>query len=379
MSLKSPLNDKIRDSNNDMKAFNNKYPPNCIINEKPTVGNNQSVLSENDNISQDSFSNIKINVLEEHTLNEDDNRPTAEKTSEEPPQNNESKEVFFSDKKKNQEILQRLNLKENLKSIQIVCNEETVNDLHKGNKTEIKNSKIVHDKQYNVNIMKTNKARIFNKYLLNFVILFLQLFNLISTPHIKFKKLNYEEIIHNNNKSDNLSYLNMKIVDFLSIEPFNKRLILKILLKYKDNYNKYVNFIFNMTLRDYIKIFTFKKEIEDNITDLSEEDIAKIKTIFVRADTLLNNEDFSKERIESNDEKKNLGKDDTKSLDNINNKTEREREIDININNNKTEIDITYYSTFVLYLFNFILYYESMKERKRKRNENRKLFKFATK
>ena len=132
-----------------------------------------------------------------------------------------------------------------------------------------------------------------------------------------------------------------------------------------------------MTLRDYIKIFTFKKEIEDNITDLSEEDIAKIKTIFVRADTLLNNEDFSKERIESNDEKKNLGKDDTKSLDNINNKTEREREIDININNNKTEIDITYYSTFVLYLFNFILYYESMKERKR--NENRKLFKFATK
>ena len=304
MSLKSPLNDKIRDSNNDMKAFINKYSPNCIINEEPTVGNNQSVLSENDNISQDSLSYFQNNVLEEHILNEDDNRSTAEKTPTEPPQNNESKEVFFSDKRINQEILQRLNLKENLKSIQIVCNEETVNDLHKGNKTEIKNSKIVHDKQYNVNIMKTNKARIFNKYLLNFVILFLQLFNLISTPHIKFKKLNYEEIIHNNNKSDNLSYLNMKIVDFLSIEPFNKRLILKILLKYKDNYNKYVNFIFNMTLRDYIKIFTFKKEIEDNITDLSEEDIAKIKTIFVRADTLLNNEDFSKERIESNDEKK---------------------------------------------------------------------------
>ena len=377
MSLKSPLNDKIRDSNNDMEAIINKYSPNCIINEEPTVGNNQSVLSENDNISQDYLSYFQNDVLEERVLDEDDNRSTAEKTPTEPPQNNESKEVFFSDKRINQEILQRLNLKENLKSIQIVCNEETVNDLHKGNKTEIKNSKIVHDKQYNVNIMKTNKARIFNKYLLNFVILFLQLFNLISTPHIKFKKLNYEEIIHNNNKSDNLSYLNMKIVDFLSIEPFNKRLILKILLKYKDNYNKYVNFIFNMTLRDYIKIFTFKKEIEDNITDLSEEDIAKIKTIFVRADTLLNNEDFSKERIESNDEKKNLGKDDTKSLDNINNKTEREREIDININNNKTEIDITYYSTFVLYLFNFILYYESMKERKR--NENRKLFKFATK
>jgi hypothetical protein len=376
MSLKSPLNDKIRDSNNDMEAFI-KYLPNCIINEKPTVGNNQSVLSENDNIFQGSFSDTKINVLEEHTLNEDDNRPTAVKTSKEPPQNNESKEVFFSDKKKIQEILSRLNSKENLKSIQIVCNEETVNDLHKGNKTEIKNSKIVHDKKYNVNIMKTNKARIFNKYLLNFVILFLQLFNLISTPHIKFKKLNYEEIIHNNNKSDNLSYLNMKIVDFLSIEPFNKRLILKILLKYKDNYNKYVNFIFNMTLRDYIKIFTFKKEIEDNITDLSEEDIAKIKTIFVRADTLLNNEDFSKERIESNDEKKNLGKDDTKSLDNINNKTERERELVININNKtETEIDIIYYSNFVLYLFNFIYYYESMK--KRKKNENRKLFKFAT-
>ena len=240
MSLKSPLNDKIRDSNNDMEAIINKYSPNCIINEEPTVGNNQSVLSENDNISQDILSYFQNDVLEERVLDEDDNRSTAEKTPTEPPQNNESKEVFFSDKTINQEILQRLNLKENLKSIQIVCNEETVNDLHKGNKTEIKNSKIVHDKQYNVNIMKTNKARIFNKYLLNFVILFLQLFNLISTPHIKFKKLNYEEIIHNNNKSDNLSYLNMKIVDFLSIEPFNKRLILKILLKYKDNYNKYV-------------------------------------------------------------------------------------------------------------------------------------------
>ena len=189
----------------------------------------------------------------------------------------------------------------------------------------------------------------------------------------------------------------MRIVDFLSIEPFNNSIILKIILKYKDNYNKYVNFLFNMTLKDYVKIFTFKKELDEYITDLNEEDIAKIKTIFFRADTLLNNEDFSKERIESNDEKKNLGKDDIKSLDNINNKTERE--IDNNINNNKTktekvnninnktekEIDIIYYSNFVRYLLNFINYYESMKERK---NENkipkydkyyrRKLFKVLT-
>ena len=363
---------RVEENKSDLPENDNRNqessPSNIIINTEPMVEENQSDLPENDNRYQGSpLSNLHINdEKEKPELNEDDEQVTLDKTPPKQQQKNESKEAFFSLKRINEEMLPRINLKENLKLIQIVSNEETVIDLHKGIKREIKNLKILHDRKFNVNIMKTIKARIFNKYLRNFFICFLQLFNLISNLNIKFKKLNYEEIIHNNTKSDNLSYLNMKIADFLSIEPFNKIIILKILLKYKDNYNKYVNFIFNMTLRDYIKIFIFKKELDVYITDLNEEDIAKIKTIFVRADTLLNNEDFSKERIESIDEKKNLGKDDTKSLDNINNKTKKE--IDININNNKTktEIDDIYYSTFMLYLFNFIYYYESMKERKKK-------------
>ena len=387
---------RVEENKSDLPENDNRNqessPSNIIINTEPMVEENQSDLPENDNRYQGSpLSNLHINdEKEKPELNEDDEQVTLDKTPPKQQQKNESKEAFFSLKRINEEMLPRINLKENLKLIQIVSNEETVIDLHKGIKREIKNLKILHDRKFNVNIMKTIKARIFNKYLRNFFICFLQLFNLISNLNIKFKKLNYEEIIHNNTKSDNLSYLNMKIADFLSIEPFNKSIILKILLKYKDNYNKYVNFIFNMTLRDYIKIFIFKKELDVYITDLNEEDIAKIKTIFFRADTLLNNEDFSKERIESIDEKKNLGKDDTKSLDNINNKTKKEidininnnkikkeidinnnktkTEIDININNNKTktEIDDIYYSTFMLYLFNFIYYYESMKERKKK-------------
>ena len=366
-----------------------------------SVQDNQLAYSENDNrIGRIESYGFYYNEHEKLEFIEDPDLDTSFQTPPKEQPKNESEEEFFSIKKIREEIYQRLNLNENLKSVQIECNEETKIDLHKGNKTEIKNNirknhkrrkkndkrekklkketkiektndnkfEVLHDKKFNVNIMKTIKASMFNKYLLNFFICFLQIFNLISTLNIILKKLNYDEIIHNNTKRVNLNHINMKIVDFLSIDPFNKKIILKIILKYKDNYNKYINFIFKMTLRDYIKIFTFKKELEEYIaeTDLSKEDIAKIKTIFVRADTLLNNKDFSKERNESDDKKKYLGKDDTKSLDNI---------------NNKTEIDCKYFSTFILYLFNFIYYYESMKKKNEKKNEkydsnfSRKLFK----
>ena len=366
-----------------------------------SVQDNQLAYSENDNRIERIESYVfNYNEHEKLESKEDPDLVTSFQTPPKEQPKNESEEEFFSIKKIREEIYSRLNLNENLKSVQIECNEETKIDLHKGNKTEIKNNirknhkrrkkndkrekklkketkiektndnkfEVLHDKKFNVNIMKTIKASMFNKYLLNFFICFLQIFKLISTLSIILKKLNYDEIIHNNTKSVNLNHINMKIVDFLSIDPFNKKIILKIILKYKDNYNKYINFIFKMTLRDYIKIFTFKKELEDYIaeTDLSKEDIAKIKTIFVRADTLLNNKDFSKERNESDDKKKYLGKDDTKSLDNI---------------NNKTEIDCKYFSTFILYLFNFIYYYESMKKKNEKKNEkydsnfSRKLFK----
>ena len=55
-------------------------------------------------------------------MNEDDEQATLDQTPPKQQQKNESKEAFFSDKRINEEILPRLNLKENLKLKQIVCN-----------------------------------------------------------------------------------------------------------------------------------------------------------------------------------------------------------------------------------------------------------------
>ena len=98
----------------------------------------------------------------------------------------------------------------------------------------------------------------FNGILLNFFMELLQSLKMISKG-VKFKKLNHRVIIHNNNGKDNLKNLDITIIELLSSQPFNKKILGG--LNFNENNKRYDNFLNNMTVRYYVN--TFKKEFED--------------------------------------------------------------------------------------------------------------------
>ena len=152
---------------------------------------------------------------------------------------------------------------------------------------------IVHNRNFYPNIIKKLKARIFNKYLLSFVIETLKGLGLLPSE-FKIKKINYKKIIQDNEKSRNVIILDMTIKEFLSMEPYYKNVIENIIEKeeYK-KYEEYVKKMFNMTIRNYTKIFTFKNELDFPKTDFNKEIIEKIEKNLKRADTLLKEEQFN--------------------------------------------------------------------------------------
>lgn len=268
------------------------------------------------------------------------------------PQNEKSKEgtmIVFKIILK--EYLPKFKVKP-LNKIKII--REIENDIHKGFKTIIivENKvvcKISHDKNFNVNVVKKLKHFVYNKYLLEFCMDLLIQYKLIP-QRLKFQRLDHNKIIKEDNRSANLRFLDMTILEFISQNPFNKKILL--LFKKNDN-NKISIFISNMVVKDYVDIFTFKKELEelDYAKDLGQEKIEEIKKIFKRADTLLNEVFFK-----SNEkEKKRTAEDDKKSITN-NNKA-------------KKKINLFYYSISLFYLLNFRYYYESKKERKKKKKK----------
>ena len=149
------------------------------------------------------------------------------------------------------------------------------------------------EQQFYPNIIKKLKARIFNKYLLSFVIETLKGLGLLPSE-FKIKKINYKKIIQDNEKSRNVIILDMTIKEFLSMEPYYKNVIENIIEKeeYK-KYEEYVKKMFNMTIRNYTKIFTFKNELDFPKTDFNKEIIEKIEKNLKRADTLLKEEQFN--------------------------------------------------------------------------------------
>ena len=107
-------------------------------------------------------------------------------------------------------------------------------------------------------------------------------------------------------KEDNLKFLNMPIKDLLSTnistkyktkdEDSNKKEIENLLNKEKDN--EIIGFIFNLTLRDWIDIFTYKKEIID--FGIYESKMRKeIEDNFERVDKLL--DEIYNSNLKSND------------------------------------------------------------------------------
>jgi len=191
-----------------------------------------------------------------------------------------------------------------------------------------------HNRMTSDNIIKKIKAEIF-KYLTLF------LNNIINDKEApkednKIYKIDYC-FINQLNREIDLRYLNMPLKDLFSLlqispkyknisSESNKIFIKNFLNRQIDGA---IKFAFNMTLRDWLDIFSFKKEVKDlldeyNVRDDNDTICTKIKERLVTVDNLLNN-------LAQNEENKN------------------------------------YFSNFTFYLYNYELWFFRKKGRKSKK------------
>ena len=165
----------------------------------------------------------------------------------------------------------------------------------RGRKTnEIKNIG-THNKMVPDNIIKKIKGKIFE-----YSIVFLNNILNNNKKEEKLFKLDYKYVNRLNREQD-LQYLDMKLKELFSkdISPkyiiknrhkdFNKRYISKILNNQSDNT---ILFVFNITFRDWLDLFTLKKNIKDIIFkyDYLDKDIdsGNIQKSLFSVDILLN-------------------------------------------------------------------------------------------
>ena len=190
-----------------------------------------------------------------------------------------------------------------------------------------------HGRMASDNIIKKIKALIFK-----YVTIFLN--NIINDKEAPKENNEIFKIsycyINRLNRDIDLKYLNMPLKDLLSlldISPKYKKIsgdsnqvyIIELLNGQKD---EAIRFAFNMTLRDWLDIFSFKKEVKDllneyNVKDNNNTICKKIKESLVTVDKLLNN-------LAKKEENKN------------------------------------YFSNFTFYLYNYELWFFSKKGRKSK-------------
>ena len=156
-----------------------------------------------------------------------------------------------------------------------------------------------HNRMASDNIIKKIKAGIF-KYLAQFLN---NVINYEKTPkeNNKIFKIDYCYINQLNREKD-LRYLNMPLKDLFSlldVSPKYKNINIqsnKIYIKrlLNEQTDEAIKFAFNMTFRDWLDIFSFKKEVKDllneyNIRDDNDTVCKKIKESLVGVDDLLNN------------------------------------------------------------------------------------------
>ena len=145
-----------------------------------------------------------------------------------------------------------------------------------GNKTFI-----VHDKMSPDNILKKIKSKMLNYYIINFINDFLD-------GHKKLKKLDYK-YINTLIREKELKSLKETLGELFSLDvtkrysrfqsDYNKKIIDEKIKEKKEG-NETIKFVLNMTLMDFIDLFTYKKSIEDmiQISDIiSKIDYEKIE------------------------------------------------------------------------------------------------------
>ena len=206
-------------------------------------------------------------------------------------QNSMSDETFLGPKKRNRD--------------KPIIQEETKKF---GRKKKNDNTESKHNKYSPDNIMKTIKSKILKK-LVEFINTILNSFltkeKIISyiknmKNHNKntewknlIKYLNYK-ITNETSRDKNLEFLEMRLKDIVSnnisgkysilSEDSNKIIIDEIYKNEKDN--EIINFVFNLTFRDWFDIFIYKKELKDikNIGNLNNEVIEEINNKFEHID-----------------------------------------------------------------------------------------------
>ena len=171
------------------------------------------------------------------------------------------------------------------------------NKVKRGRKPINENCRAGHDRMSPDNIIKKVKAELFN-----YMTLFLN--NIINKSNLggndnEIYKLDYRFINQLNRKID-LKYLNMPLKDLFSLDispkyrklapEANKTNIEKIL---NENQDEAIQFVLNMTFRDWLDIFSYKKKVKEllyeyNVFDYSDDICSRIEKNLVGVDELFN-------------------------------------------------------------------------------------------
>lgn len=186
--------------------------------------------------------------------------------------------------------------KELIKNNNLEWEDQVIKNKKRGRPKDTESERETHNKMSPDNIIKKSKVIIF-KYSL----LFLNNILKNSYPYYKIEllKLKYE-YINRLQKDQELEFLNMSLKELYSkdISPkynknhypdYNKRIIEKII---NNEPGDTILFAFNITLRDWLDIFTYKKNVKDLLNEKYENfqnvDIEKVEKSLVRVDSFLN-------------------------------------------------------------------------------------------
>ena len=258
--------------NKDSNLENIHLPP-----SPPNVNSNEEISTEfpsKQNIYNEpllySFDNIlNIFKMEEHKIKFNDiiNKFNEEKAKEQLQLLEKKRKRTFYDDEYN--YIYELMDKTKQNEYEIMQDEPNNNNNKRGRKTNKTKNVSIHDKMVPDNIIKKIKAKIFE-----YPIVFLNNILNNNKEEDKLFKLDYK-FINKLNREQDLKYLDMSLKELYSKEispkyikekrqeDSNKIYISKILNNQKDNT---ILFVFNMTFRDWLDLFTLKKSINDIIT-----------------------------------------------------------------------------------------------------------------
>ena len=252
--------------------------------------------------------------------------------------------IFIKDKKSEEPYLNKKRLREDddednyyYDYIESEKNKSCLqlNKVKRGRKSNNEDGRTGHDRMSPDNIIKKVKAELF-KYMTLFLNNIINKSNLGENDN-EIYKLDYR-FINQLNREIDLKYLNMPLKDLFSLdispkyrklEPrANKINIEKIL---NENQDEVIQFVLNMTFRDWLDIFSYKKKVKEllyeyNVFDHLDDTCSRIEKNLVGVDELFN-------KIATNDNK-------------------------------------YYFSNFTFYLYNYEIWFFTKKGRKSKKNRS---------